>query len=89
MSALLVALSLVIGVSAAVTLLTIVARDSVFDRIIGVGVVGTKATVLIALIGALFGRLDAFVDLALTYALLNFIGVLAVAKYFTSAEAEK
>jgi len=89
MNALLLALSLVIGASATVTLLTILYRESVFDRIIGVGVIGTKATVLMALIGALFGRLDAFVDLALTYALLNFIGVLAVAKYFTSAEAEK
>ncbi len=87
MSTFLVLLSLVIGVSTALTLLTTVYRPDVFDRIIGIGVVGTKATVLLALTGALFHRLDAFVDLALTYALLNFIGTLAVAKYFTRKDA--
>ena len=83
MNALLVAVSLSLGASIAVTLITVIVRPNVFDRIIGVGVVGTKATVLIAVVGALFHGLDAFVDLALTYALLNFIGTLAVAKYFT------
>lgn len=83
MNTLLMAVSVIVGVSIAVTLLTVVVRPSVFDRIIGVGVVGTKTTVLIAVAGALFGRLDAYVDLALTYALLNFVGTLAVAKYFT------
>lgn len=87
MNELLVVLSLAIGVSTAVTLLTLVVRRGVFDRIIGIGVVGTKATILIALTGALMHRLDAFVDLALAYALLNFIGVLAVAKYFAREEA--
>jgi multicomponent Na+:H+ antiporter subunit F len=81
-STLLVILSLGVGISVAATLLTVVTRPGVFDRIIGVGVVGTKATILLALAGALFGRLDAYVDLALTYALLNFVGTLAVAKYF-------
>lgn len=86
MTVLLVVLSVIIGVSLVTTLLTILVRPSVFDRIIGVGVIGTKATVLLALTGALFGRLDSFVDLAIAYALLNFIGTIAVAKYFTNKE---
>ena len=43
--------------------------------------IGTKTAVLLVVIGALFGRLDMFVDFALAYALLNFVASLAVARY--------
>ena len=62
-------------------------RSALRASVSAAGVVGTKATVLIALTGALFGRLDAYVDLALTYALLNFLATLAVAKYLTGRGA--
>lgn len=52
------------------------------DRILGVNVIGTKTTVLIILIGVLYKRVDMFVDIALTYALLNFIASLAAARFF-------
>jgi multicomponent Na+:H+ antiporter subunit F len=55
---------------------------TVFDRIVGAGFVGTKTTVLLVLIGFIYRRLDMFVDLALVYAILNFIGTLIVSKYF-------
>ncbi|MDI6765346.1 MAG: monovalent cation/H+ antiporter complex subunit F [Bacteroidota bacterium] len=54
---------------------------TVYDRILGVGVMGTKAIVLITLVGFIFDRFDMFIDIALAYALLNFIGTVAVAKY--------
>jgi multicomponent Na+:H+ antiporter subunit F len=86
-TALLTVLSLVLGVSVAVTVWTVIIRPNTFDRVIGIGIIGTKTTVLLAFTGVLFGRLDAFVDIALTYALLNFIFTLAVAKYCTRYEA--
>lgn len=55
---------------------------TILDRMIGVNAIGTKTTVLLILIGLLYGRLDMFVDIALAYALLNFIAVLAAARYF-------
>lgn len=55
---------------------------TVLDRMIGVNAIGTKTTVLLILIGLLYHRLDMFVDIALAYALLNFIAVLAAARYF-------
>jgi len=64
------------------SLYRISAGPTVFDRTIGAGLIGTNAVLLLVLIGALYRRLDMFVDLALTYALLNFIGVVALAKYF-------
>ena len=52
------------------------------DRIVAVNVIGTKTAVLLIVIGTIFGRVEMFVDFALAYALLNFIGSLAVARYF-------
>jgi multicomponent Na+:H+ antiporter subunit F len=66
----------------------VVQGPSAFDRLLGAGVIGTKIVTLILLIGALYGRLDMFVDIALAYAILNFIGALAVAKYFRTAEVD-
>jgi multicomponent Na+:H+ antiporter subunit F len=76
-----------LGASIIATLWAVVIRPNVFDRIIGIGVIGTHTTVLLAFTGVLFRRLDAFVDIALTYALLNFIATLAVAKYITTRKA--
>lgn len=55
---------------------------TVLDRMIGVNAIGAKTTVLLILIGLLYHRLDMFVDIALAYAMLNFIAVLAAARYF-------
>ncbi len=83
MTVLVGALSALLIASMILTLGLVVLRTDVFDRIIGVGVVGTKTTVLLLYLGLLFDRPGAFVDIALTYALLNFIVTLAVARYFT------
>jgi multicomponent Na+:H+ antiporter subunit F len=55
---------------------------TVLDRIISVGVIGTKTTILLLLIGFIYERVDMFVDIAMAYALLNFVAVLAAAKFF-------
>ena len=53
---------------------------TVFDRILALNSFGTKTVLLIAVLGCLTGRPD-FLDLALVYALMNFIGTVAVMKY--------
>jgi multicomponent Na+:H+ antiporter subunit F len=55
---------------------------NVLDRLVGVNAIGTKTTVLLIIIGILFERVEMFVDIALAYALLNFLAVLAAARYF-------
>lgn len=55
---------------------------TVLDRLIGVNAIGSKTTVLLILIGLLYGQADMFVDIALAYAMLNFIAVLAASRYF-------
>ncbi len=54
----------------------------VLNRIVAGNVLGTKAIALILLIGMIFGRVEFFIDIALVYALINFIGTLAFSKYF-------
>ena len=51
-----------------------------FDRILAVNTFGTLTVMLIAVHGFLVARPD-FLDLALVYALINFIGTIAVTKY--------
>jgi multicomponent Na+:H+ antiporter subunit F len=54
---------------------------SVFDRALAGNVVGTLAILLLAVVGFLTGRPE-FLDIGLTYGLLNLIGTLAVLKFF-------
>jgi multicomponent Na+:H+ antiporter subunit F len=53
---------------------------TVFDRILALNMFGTKTVLLISVTGFLTGRPD-FLDLAIVYALMNFIGVIAVLKF--------
>ena len=64
----------------AITLFRAAIGPNTYDRILAVNVFGTLAVILIAILGFLNSRPD-FLDLALVYALINFIGTIAVAKY--------
>jgi multicomponent Na+:H+ antiporter subunit F len=58
-----------------------VAGPSIYDRVLGVGLIGTNAVLILLLIGFIYGRIEMFVDLAIAYAVLNFVGIVVVAKY--------
>ncbi|MEZ5554849.1 monovalent cation/H+ antiporter complex subunit F [Haliea sp.] len=72
---------LVAAIAILVTMALALARallgPSVYDRVLAVNMFGTKTVLLIAVMAFIMGRTD-FLDLALAYALINFIGVLAV-----------
>jgi len=55
---------------------------TILDRLIGVNAIGSKTTSLLVMIGLIYHRVDMFVDIAIAYAMLNFITVLAASKYF-------
>jgi len=59
------------------------------DRIVAVNMIGTKTAILLVFIGTIFpgGRIEMFVDFALAYGLLNFIGSLAAARFFHRSRA--
>ena len=73
--------AIAILVSVALALFRAILGPTSYDRILAVNAIGTKTVLLIAVVGFMNGRPD-FLDLAIVYALMNFIGTLAVLKYF-------
>jgi multicomponent Na+:H+ antiporter subunit F len=57
-----------------------------YDRILAINVFGTKTVLFIAVIGFLTGRPD-FLDIALVYALINFVSTVAVLRLSHYREA--
>ena len=56
-----------------------------FNRIVAANVIGTKAIVLLVLVGYIIER-PHFVDVALMYAAIAFIGTILIAKYAERGE---
>jgi len=88
MSGLLVGLALFLGGLIAVNLYRVAAGPTVYDRLLAVSVIGTKSILLLVLVGSVFERVDFFLDLAIVYALLGFVGVLAAGKYLEPRPSE-
>ena len=66
----------------AISLYRAVFGPTILDRLIGVNAIGSKTTALLVLIGLIYHRVDMFIDIALAYAMLNFIAVLAASRFF-------
>ncbi len=76
-----IAATIAILVVMLIILLRAALGPTVFDRILAINTFGTATVLLIALFGFLTGRPD-FMDIALLYALINFISTIAVLKLF-------
>jgi multicomponent Na+:H+ antiporter subunit F len=72
----------------AMAIVRAVLGPTIYDRILAANLFGTKTVLLIAVVGFLFGRPD-FLDIALIYALINFISVIAVLRFFEYSSAEQ
>ena len=72
-----------------IPLYRVVKGPTIFDRMLGAGAVGTKTMVLILVIGMVFRRFDMFVDITLAYAVLNFIGTIAIAKFLGTEKGKE
>ena len=73
--------ALALLVTLALAIIRAIAGPTVFDRVLAGNIVGTVAMLLLAVIGFLTSRPE-FLDLALTYGLLNAVGTIAVLKFF-------
>jgi multicomponent Na+:H+ antiporter subunit F len=73
----LVILAILIGVY----LYRVLQGPTIFDRVLGLNGISTKAIILLILMGVYFDRVDMFIDISTGYALINLVGALAVAKY--------
>lgn len=72
------------GISILVGILIVLTRaflgPTVYDRVLAMNTMGTKTVVFVALLGFITERTD-FLDIALAYALVNFVGTIAILKY--------
>ncbi len=73
----LVLLAILLGVY----LYRVLQGPTIFDRVLGLNGISTKAIILLIVMGTYFERVDMFIDISTGYALLNLVGALAVAKY--------
>lgn len=71
---------LLILFGALMVLYRVIKGPSLLDRLLSVSMVGTKTIVLLALVGFMTGRPD-FLDIALVYALINFVAAVAILAY--------
>ncbi|MCX8007659.1 MAG: cation:proton antiporter [Coriobacteriia bacterium] len=60
---------------------------TVLDRVLAVNVIGTKTMVLLVLLAFVFDR-PLYVDVALVYALLNFVTTVVATRYFETGALE-
>jgi multicomponent Na+:H+ antiporter subunit F len=79
------AAALALAFAMALALVRALLGPTIYDRILAVNMFGTKTVLLLAVTGFVMGRPE-FADIALAYALINFIGVLAVLKFFKERE---
>ncbi|MFT4823151.1 MAG: multicomponent Na+:H+ antiporter subunit F [Halioglobus sp.] len=80
--------SIAILITMVLALVRALLGPSVYDRVLAVNVFGTKTVLLLAVIAFLYGRPD-FLDLALAYALINMVGILAVLEFFQDRSQKK
>ena len=80
----LIAATLAILVVMIMSITRAVLGPTFYDRILAVNVFGTKTVLLIALLGFVMGRPE-FLDIAIVYALINFISVIGVLRYSDSS----
>ena len=72
--------SLFIAVTIGLSLYRAIAGPGVFNRVAAVNIIGTKTIAILVVMGYYFER-PYFFDIALLYAMINFIGTLVFAKY--------
>ena len=56
------------------------AGPTISDRVIAVNVIGTKTLVVLVLVAYIYGQ-KMFIDISLTYAMLNFLIIIIAAMY--------
>lgn len=76
-----IAMTIALLVAIALVLVRAILGPTIYDRVLAVNSIGTKIVLLIPVYGFLTNRPD-FIDIALAYALINFIGTIAILKYF-------
>ena len=70
-------------------LIPVLKGPTVFDRLNGLGVIAMNAIILLVVIGFVSGRVDMYIDIAVTYSIIGFAGSIVIARYLYEEEVRK
>ncbi len=73
--------AIAVFVAMALVMVRLYAGPTLYDRVLALNSFGTHTVLFIGILGFLNGRPD-FLDIALLYALINFVGTIAILKFF-------
>ncbi len=73
--------TILITIAMAMMLVRLFRGPTLYDRVLAVNSFGTKTVLFLILFAYLIGRPDA-IDIAILYALINFVGTIAILKFF-------
>lgn len=73
--------AIAVFIAMVLVLIRLISGPTLYDRVLAVNSFGTHTVLFIGILGFLNGRPD-FLDIALLYALINFVGTIAILKYF-------
>ncbi len=80
-----VAIGLALGLTSFLCLYRAVKGPSAPDRVIAINVIGTKTLVILVLFAFIYGR-TLYIDVAIAYALINFLSTLTISRYLESGK---
>lgn len=71
----------ILAVMIIIYLYRVIRGPTIYDRVLGLNGISTKAIIMLVVIGTVYERVEMFVDISTGYALLNLVGALAITKY--------
>ena len=79
---------LILSLALIISVFRFITANEIYTKILTVNLIGTKIVLLILLVGTVSIEKD-FTDIAMVYALINFISTIAILKYYEDKEASK
>jgi len=80
------AIVVILIVTAFLCLYRVLRGPTVWDRALAINVIGTKTVIILVIIGFIFE--NPFLDIALTYAMINFVATIAVSHFLQRRDDE-
>ena len=78
----------VLSLALVISIFRFITANEIYTKILTVNLIGTKIVLLILLVGTVSIEKD-FTDIAMVYALINFISTIVILKYYEDKEVSK
>jgi multicomponent Na+:H+ antiporter subunit F len=79
---------LILSIALVISIIRFITANEIYTKILTVNLIGTKIVLLILLVGTVSIEKD-FTDIAMVYALINFISTIVILKYYEDKEVSK